>query len=149
MRIYLDNCVFNRPFDDQGYLRVRLETEAKLYVQGQIKVGGMELVWSYILDFENAQNPFQERRMAIAQWKNRAVVNVLESSALLETAHELLGRGIKPKDALHVASAISGNAEFFLSTDDKLLNKLSNLSRIRALNPIDFIGAVDDYDNGR
>jgi predicted nucleic acid-binding protein len=149
MRIYLDNCVFNRPFDDQGYLRVRLEAEAKLYVQDQIKAGNMELVWSYILDFENAQNPFQERRMAIAQWKNRAVVNVLESPVLLETARKLLERGVKPKDALHIASAISGNAEFFLSTDDKLLNKLSNLSGISALNPIDFIGAVDDYDNGR
>lgn len=30
MRVYLDNCMFNRPFDDQGHIRIRLETEAKL-----------------------------------------------------------------------------------------------------------------------
>jgi len=33
MRIYLDNCSFNRPFDDQTQLRIRLETEAKQLIQ--------------------------------------------------------------------------------------------------------------------
>jgi hypothetical protein len=30
VRLYLDNCSFNRPFDDQSQLKIRLETEAKL-----------------------------------------------------------------------------------------------------------------------
>ena len=30
MRVYLDNCCYNRPFDDQNQLKVRLETIAKL-----------------------------------------------------------------------------------------------------------------------
>ena len=30
MRVYLDNCCYNRPFDDQGQLKVLLETLAKL-----------------------------------------------------------------------------------------------------------------------
>ena len=33
MRVYLDNCCYNRPFDEQTQLKVRLETEAKLRVQ--------------------------------------------------------------------------------------------------------------------
>ena len=33
MRIYLDNCCFNRPFDNQTDIKIRLETEAKLYIQ--------------------------------------------------------------------------------------------------------------------
>lgn len=33
MRLYLDNCVFNRPYDDQSSIRVRLEAEAKLNIQ--------------------------------------------------------------------------------------------------------------------
>ncbi len=36
MLIYLDNCCFNRPFDDQKQIRIRIETEAKLYIQGEI-----------------------------------------------------------------------------------------------------------------
>ena len=35
MRVYLDNCCYNRPFDPQEQLRIRLETEAKLEVQSQ------------------------------------------------------------------------------------------------------------------
>ena len=31
-RVYLDNCCFNRPFDDRENLIIRLEAEAKLHV---------------------------------------------------------------------------------------------------------------------
>jgi hypothetical protein len=31
VRVYLDNCCFNRPFDDQRQTRVRLEAEVKLW----------------------------------------------------------------------------------------------------------------------
>jgi len=147
MRIYLDNCAFNRPFDDQSAIRIRLEAEAKLYVQALIKVGSLELIWSYILDFENAQNPFTERRMAILHWKNLASTVVEESPALLETARQFLAVGIKPKDALHVAAAIIGKAEYFLSTDDRLLQKLSNHRSITAINPVHYIGVLDGNDH--
>ena len=30
--IYLDNCCFNRPYDDQEQITVRLESEAKLEI---------------------------------------------------------------------------------------------------------------------
>ena len=36
MVIYLDNCCFNRPFDDQKQIRIQIETEAKLYIQREI-----------------------------------------------------------------------------------------------------------------
>lgn len=58
MRVYLDNCCFNRPFDDQKQIRIRLETEAKLEIQQKILQNKIELAWSYILDFENEMNPF-------------------------------------------------------------------------------------------
>lgn len=61
MKIYLDNCIFNRPFDNQKDIRIKIETEAKLYIQEQIKNEKIILIWSYILDFENEQNPFDER----------------------------------------------------------------------------------------
>jgi hypothetical protein len=51
MRIYLDNCCFNRPFDDQNQIRINLEAQAKLYVQSLIKDDKIELAWSYILDY--------------------------------------------------------------------------------------------------
>lgn len=39
MEIYLDNCCFNRPYDNQSFVQIELETQAKLYIQYQIKQG--------------------------------------------------------------------------------------------------------------
>ena len=33
MRVYLDNCCYNRPFDPQNQTRIQIETLAKLAVQ--------------------------------------------------------------------------------------------------------------------
>lgn len=58
MRIYLDNCCFNRPYDDQSHLKIRLESEAKLGIQEKIRSSEYDLVWSYILDYENKKIRF-------------------------------------------------------------------------------------------
>jgi hypothetical protein len=79
MRVYMDNCCFNRPFDVQTQTRVRLETEAKLEIQQRIKDKSIELAWSYLLDYENQANPFDERREAIARWRSSAIVDVEET----------------------------------------------------------------------
>lgn len=56
MRVYLDNCSYNRPYDDQSQMRIYLETQAKLHIQDMIRQEQIELVTSYILDFENSNN---------------------------------------------------------------------------------------------
>ncbi len=60
MKIYLDNCCLNRPFDDQSQLRIKLESEAKLKIQEDIRSGLYKLIWSYILDYENSKNLFRK-----------------------------------------------------------------------------------------
>jgi hypothetical protein len=69
MRIYLDNCYFNRPYDEQNNMNIYLETEAKLYIQNKIKNGVLELAWSYVLDYENDNNPHLEKDF---QFRGRA-----------------------------------------------------------------------------
>ena len=33
IRVYLDNCAYNRPYDNQNDINIRLESEAKLFIQ--------------------------------------------------------------------------------------------------------------------
>jgi len=73
-RLYLDNCCFNRPYDDQTNLLVRLETEAKLFIQQAILHKSFDLVWSYILDYENSVNPYQNRKQAIVKWEKNSCI---------------------------------------------------------------------------
>ncbi len=147
MRIYLDNCALNRPFDDQSHIRIRIETEAKLYLQEKIKQSQIELVWSYILELENDQNPFEEKRLAIEKWEKLSIVNIDETESLTKRADKFVLLGIKSKDALHVSSAIEGKADYFITTDDKLLKKLYGRNDIQAVNPIDIVGEIDEYSN--
>ena len=79
MLLYLDNCCFNRPYDNQSHLLVKLETEAKLDIQQSIKKGELQLVWSFMLDYENNDNPFRERRLNVWKWRNIATVNIQAS----------------------------------------------------------------------
>ncbi len=143
MRVYLDNCMFNRPFDDQGYIRIRLETEAKLFIQDNIKNNELELIWSYILEIENFHNPHDERKNTIIMWKKLASLDISESPELLVHAGALAKFGAKTKDALHVAAAIEGKADYFLTTDDKLLVAVKKSKMIKALNPIDYIKVLE------
>ena len=52
LKVYLDNCCYNRPFDDQSKLVINIESIAKLYIQSMILIGKLELVWSDILEYE-------------------------------------------------------------------------------------------------
>ncbi len=55
--------------------------------------------------------------------------------------------GIKAKDALHVAAAVEGEADYFISTDDALIKKLSDIREISGVNPINLAGVIDEYNN--
>ncbi|HZF11759.1 MAG TPA: PIN domain-containing protein [Thermoanaerobaculia bacterium] len=143
MRIYLDNCCFNRPFDSQAQVRVRLETEAKLRIQERVVAGEVELAWSYILDYENAANPFEERRAAVRLWRARSVVDVIETPGILDRAKSLIRLGVHSKDALHVASAVEAGCEYFVTTDDGLLKKLSEYTEVSVVDPTAFVRATE------
>ena len=142
MKIYLDNCCFNRPYDDQSHLRIRLEAEAKLKIQEETRNGIYELIWSYILDYENSRNPFKERREQIAEWGKYAVEDVVENKEVLGVAAMLQQRGIKKIDSLHIACAIEAGSDYFLTTDDGVLKKATLVQRIKVTDPIGFIKEV-------
>lgn len=143
MKVYLDNCMFNRPFDSQAQIRIRLESEAKLYIQDKIKSKAIGLIWSYIIEIENSRNPHDERRIAIQKWQSLSAITIVETPEVLTNANQLLKFGIKPKDALHVASAVAGKADYFLTTDDKLLSGVIRSNIIEVLNPVDYIKVLE------
>jgi hypothetical protein len=122
LKLYLDSCTFNRPFGDQNQLKIKLETEAKLFIQQGILDNKYELVWSYILEYENAQNRFDDRRNAIYDWKNIAKIYCTENDKIIEYAENLKERNMRTKDALHIACCVYANSDYFVTTDKQLFN---------------------------
>jgi predicted nucleic acid-binding protein len=139
MRLYLDNCMFNRPYDDQTQILIRLEAEAKLEIQQQVRDGQHQLIWSYVLDFENASNPYEDRREQIGTWKRYAQLVVTESPVLLQLSQKLNRLGLHKVDALHVACAATAEADAFLTTDKGILKKVALVQPVRILDPISFL----------
>ena len=139
-RIYLDNCCFNRPYDDQTQLKIYLETQAKLHIQSLVYEKKIELVWSFILTFENSQNIFGAKKNAISKWKNFSSSFVEKSEEIRLTAKDIMTTGIKAADAAHVACAIAGNCDYFITVDKRLLKYQDK--RIIICNPIEFINHI-------
>jgi hypothetical protein len=134
--------MFNRPFDDQSHIRILLETEAKLKIQEKIRLGTYELVWSYILDYENSKNPFRERREQIEKWKRYANIDMEAEEEVVDLAKSLQQLGLKQFDSLHLACAIKSDADYFLTTDGGVLKKSGIVGDIWIKNPIDFIREI-------
>ena len=128
--------------DDQSQLRILLESEAKLKIQENIRAGKFELIWSYLLDYENNKNPFRERREQILTWQMYSENDIDEDKFIMKTALLIESHGIKKLDALHIACAIKGNAEYFLTTDDGVLKKAASIHNIKITDPIGFIKEV-------
>jgi predicted nucleic acid-binding protein len=145
LKVYLDNCVYNRPFDDQNQIRIKIETEAKFYIQDKIKQNQIILAWSYILEFENMNNPFDERRETVHQWKSLAQIDINETENILNKADDLKILGVKSKDALHIACAIEAKADYFITTDDLIIKKLGHLREIVVINPLGFIDLSEGH----
>ncbi|MBL9158679.1 MAG: hypothetical protein JNJ70_14470 [Verrucomicrobiales bacterium] len=144
MLVYLDNCCFNRPFDDQTQMRVQLETEAKLGIQREIRSGKLRLAWSYMLDYENYSNPIEARRESIQRWRNLATTDTNQSSMILDRAREFHRAGFKKKDAIHLAAALAMKCELFFTTDDGILRRRALVVGIRVLNPIEYYADFHD-----
>ena len=87
MRVYLDNCCYNRPFDEQAQLRVRLETEAKMEVQSQMRLGILEYVWSEMFTGESHDyTKWREQTMYIGESVRETAARAKAVAARLEQA---------------------------------------------------------------
>jgi predicted nucleic acid-binding protein len=118
-----------------------LETQAKLHVQSLVYEKKIELVWSFILTFENSQNIFSAKKNAISQWENLSSSFVEKSEEIRQIAKEIMTTGIKAADAAHVACAIAGNCDYFITVDKRLLKYQDQ--RIIIFTPIEFINHVE------
>ena len=148
MRIYLDNCSYNRPYDNQLQMRIYLETQAKLYIQELIKQKKLKLVTSYVLDYENSRNRSSQKRMAIEKFMEDYAtfyVSNRNENRIREYVTTIMETGVKEKDAYHVACAILAECEYFITTDDRLLKYQSE--NIKLVTPGEFIREVEvDYE---
>ena len=146
MRVYLYNCCYNRPFDDQHNLATALESFAKLQIQSLMKSGELEYVWSDSLCHEVVKNPFRRRFKSIVVWLSGASEYVETTDEIIQRAKDFEAMGVKKMDALHLASAESASCDWFFTTDKGILRKVREVGGMRVANPVEFITWRADND---
>ena len=123
MRIYLDCCSLQRPFDDKSQPRIAVEAEAVLVILALCESNHLQFISSDALLFEINHIPDQERKDDAL-----AIMKIAMETVGLTTKIESLARrfgalGLKPLDALHLASASASKVDYFCTCDDKFLKK--------------------------
>jgi predicted nucleic acid-binding protein len=143
MRIYLDNCCLNRPFDDQSNPRIHLEAEAVKTILSLCEDGSWVLVSSDVLLFEINNAPEVQRSNILQLMAQLASETIPLTEAIKQQANHYQAAGIQAFDAFHLASA-EGKVDIFLTTDDKFLKKAQQILalQVKVLNPLQWLEEV-------
>ena len=148
LRIYLDNCCYNRLFDDRSNIKNYLEREAVLIIMQKAFDGEFELVGSDILQIEIGNISNLEKRKNVEGVYNALVADNIEVNDSIEKRAVEIRElsNIKAFDSLHLASAEEG-ADVLITPDIKFLRNSERLqTKIEVKNPIVFVTEVYDYD---
>jgi predicted nucleic acid-binding protein len=130
IKIYLDCCALQRPFDDQRQPRIKVESEAVLAILAMVEAGEVTLVSSDVLEYEIRRILDTARLQEVLSLFGLARERILQNPVVTNLARSLVVSNIKPLDALHLASAQVGAVDFFATTDDKFLKVAQNLPQI-------------------
>ena len=142
--IYLDNCCYNRPFDDQMQERIHLESEAVLTI---LKMGQMKkiiIVGSEILELEMNRMMDENKKQKVLDLYNVADMRIPYTDGIKKRAADIMSvSNIRTYDSLHIAAAEEANADALLTTDDRFEKMAEKLDlKTRVLNPLRFAWEV-------
>lgn len=130
MKIYLDNCCFNRPFDDQSNQRIHLESETIRAILKQCEQKFWHLIISDVTLFEIANTTDIERRQKLETLTHLAETTINLTTEVIEKANYFESKGIKAFDAMHLACA-EKHTDIFLTVDDRLYKKSQTLHELK------------------
>ena len=144
LKLYLDNCCYNRPFDDLEQEKINLEANAIENIFRKHINKEVEIYKSMAIDFEISKiKPDNKRRQVEDLYDAVELIEIDYSEEIKQIAIELRQYNIKDMDSLHLAFATSNDIDYFITTDRLLINasKRANL-KIKVINTIEFIMEV-------
>lgn len=144
LKLYLDNCCYNRPFDDLRQEKNNLEAQAIKLIIDKYWKDEFEIYTSDALVIEMNSIKDQIKKAKVLEVYNKLnLINIPFSNNIIKRASELRQYNIKNMDSLHIAYAESSNIDYFITTDKLLINASSRANlNVKVINPISFIMEV-------
>ena len=141
MRIYLDNCCYNRPFDNKEQERVHKEIRAIFSIFLDSKTKGVSILGSSILQNEISKITNVKKKaniLSLCEQFLSETINI-DNNVFNRSKEIMSNSNIKQMDALHLASAEKGNADLFVTVDDKLIKASKKIAlNMKVINPVDY-----------
>ena len=144
LKLYLDTCCYNRPFDDLEQEKINLEANAIENIFRKHINKEVEIYKSMVIDFEISKIKLDNKRRQVEDlYDAMELSQITYTPEIKQRALELKQFNIKDMDALNLSFAESADIDYFITTDRLLINasKRANL-RIKVINPIEFIMEV-------
>ena len=104
--------------------------------------GAITIIGSSTLLYENNRNPFAERKERVSSYLDIASKVIVVSDNVKTKAVLLERAGIDPIDALHLACAEAGEAEYFVTCDDNIIKKARKdqaMVQMAVCGPLEFV----------
>lgn len=141
MKIYLDNCCYNRPFDDQTQDRIHIESEAVLALLKACENGTLMILSSPVVRMEIDKFSNEDKREKVLALYSLANPEIPFTDKIKTRAEEIRAKSsVRLMDSLHVATAEAGKVDAMLTTDDKLIKACSKLDLgVQVMNPVTFL----------
>ena len=139
--VYLDYNCFQRDFDDLKQIRIQMEALACREIFMKAEKERIELVWSFMHQDETILCPFPKRKYEVLRLAELCTIRMGPKDDIYKLAKSLQEKAkFSSKDAVHIACAYFINADFFLTCDDKIINRTKLLDfYTRIINPIDYL----------
>lgn len=137
MKIYLDNCCYNRILDDRSNSQIYYERNSVMLILELIEKEAVELVGSEMLVKEMNDLSDSYKKSVLQMIYGLCSEEIRVTSAILDRAEEIRHcSNIKYKDSIHLACAEAAKADALLTTDKKFINNGNRIKiNTRIMNP--------------
>ena len=141
MRIYLDNCCYNRILDGRSNSKIYYERNSIMIIlelaeKSAIKIIGSEMLIKEIDDTKDAY-----KKSVLEMLYSLCSEEIIVDKTILNRAEIIRhSSNIKYKDSIHLACAEAANADVLLTTDIKFMNNSNRIKTYtKVMNPNQYL----------
>ena len=141
MRIYLDNCCYNRVLDDRSYFQIYYERNSVLLIFELIEKLEIEMIGSEMLA-KGIDDTVDAYKKSVLQMLYALCSEEISVDADILTRAEEIRHlsNIKYKDSIHLACAEAAKADALLTTDRKFMNNSNRIKTYtKVMNPSEWL----------
>jgi len=145
MKIYLDNCCYNRPYDGYTDAKSVMEVATIKAIIEICGIVGIAMVGSFATEVEIDKIRKYDKWKSVRNYYESTITEYVSLTVAISTrAQSLQTLGLKEMDSFHLASAEAAGADFLITTDIRFINAYErlNFSFVKVMNPIHFLPEV-------